>query len=393
MNIFKKLQLAGDRAKTVLTLASGGDFTKDYSHEFQTICETGEDTIFYSEEKDVYFNKEVTPSLAPKSEFAKEKKKKMEVIKTPGMETVEALVEHFKIPIARTVKTIVFETDEGEAVAVGLRGNYDINEEKLIKILGCKSLKMASAETIKKVTSAEVGYAGIVDLPKDVRLIVDDSVESMVNFECGANKTAHHNFNVNWGDDVKKPKKFYDIKVAQEGDTDPETGKPYKSFKTSEVGNIFPLGTKFSDAIGYTYTDEKDAQKPVFMGSYGIGSSRIMGVMVEIFNDENGIIWPMCVAPYHVHIVDLRKSEEANTLHDKLVGAGVEVLWDDREKTSAGEKFADADLIGNPIRLVISEKSLDQGGVEFKRRSEEKSAIVKMDDVVTKVQNIIKKEA
>ena len=165
-------------------------------------------------------------------------------------------------------------------IAVAVRGIYDINEEKLIKVCGAKSVELADEATVKKVTGAKVGYAGLLNLPKSVKIFVDESLKDQVNFEMGANKTDYHTINVNWGRDLPKPKKFYDLKIAQAGDLHPETGEVYEVFRASEVGNIFPLNTKFSKAFNYYYTDEHGQQQIVYMGSYGIGSSRAMGVLV-----------------------------------------------------------------------------------------------------------------
>lgn len=380
IKVFERL---GIGEYTVVALASGGDFTKEFSHEFQTKCDAGEDLIFYSKKLDTYFNKEVTPSKAPAVKYDKEMKE-MEEVYGEHITGMEALVEFLKVPAERCMKTLIYEADD-RVVAVGIRGNYDIDEIKLKKVLGCQKLELASEETLKKVTSAEVGYAGIVGLPDNVEVIVDESMENAINFECGGNKTNYHNINVNWDRDVKKPAKFYDVKVAQEGDIHPETGEVYEVFKAAEVGNIFPLNTKFSDAIGYKFVDKDGKEKPVYMGSYGIGCSRLVGVIVERFHDEKGIIWPIQVAPFHVHLISLGKEEETNKeaerIYTELQARGIEVLWDDRD-VSAGVKFGDSDLFGIPFRVVVSKKTMEKNGVEIKMRNEENSEIKTLDEVI-----------
>src|SRR3989344_4932572 len=252
----------------------------------------------------------------------------------------------------KTTKTLLFQTDKGRIVAAAVRGGYDMDEGKLKKILKCKSLKLADEETVKKVTGAEVGYAGLLNLSKDVEIYMDESMRNRLNFEMGGNKTHYHSININFGRDIADPETFYDFKVAKEGDLNPETNQPYKTFSASEVGNIFPLNTKFSDAIGYTFTDEHGVQKPVYMGSYGIGTTRALGVLVEKYHDEKGIMWPKQVAPFDVHVITLGEQHHKRTeeLIKQLESNGTEVLWDDREDVSAGQKFADADLIGIPVR-------------------------------------------
>ncbi len=376
---------------TVIALASGGDFTKDFSHEFQTKCEAGEDLIFYSKKLDTYFNREVTPSQAPEVEWEKEVKP-MERIETKGIVGMNQLVEFLKVPAEKCMKTLIYKTDDSRIVAAGLRGLYEVDTEKLKTIIGCKSLELASEEIVKKVTNAEVGYAGIVGLPDDVEVYVDESMQKAVNFECGGNETHYHNINVNWDKDVKRPEKFYDFKVAQEGDLHPETGEVYEVFKAAEVGNIFPLNTKFSEAIGYKFTDKDGKEKPVFMGSYGIGCTRLMGVIIERFHDENGIIWPMQVAPFHVQLISIGKEDinkDAEAIYNKLQAEGIEVLWDDREITP-GVKFGDSDLLGIPYRIVISNKTKEQNGVEVKRRNESESKIMKLEEVIETIKNDLK---
>ena len=361
---------------TKFTLASGGDFTKDYSHEFQTICETGEDTIFYAKSADISFNKEVAPSLAPKVSSQDEKILPLEDVLGEGIIGVEELARVLKIPVEKTTKTLIFETDTGQIIAAAVRGGYDINEEKLIKIIGCKTLKLASKDIVRKITGAEVGYAGVINLPKEVKVYFDDSTASRKNFEMGSNKTNYHSINVNFGRDLEEPKEFYDFKIAKEGDIYPLTGEVYEVYKVCEVGNIFPLGTKFSKAFGYTYTDEKGMQQPVYMGSYGIGPSRVMGVLVEKFADDKGLVWPENVAPFKVHLIgldlqDKKVLDEAERIYKLLQAEGIEVLFDDRVGTQAGAKFADADLIGIPYRVVISKKTGDK--IEIKKRSEKET--------------------
>jgi len=365
--IFKRLGLGNE---TYIAAASGGDFTEDYSHEFQTLCDTGEDTIFYVRRTGDCYNKEVAPARAPDYPQDTEKKDMYEIRKADVI-GVDELCKFLNIEPHRTSKTMIYESDKGVVVA-SVRGDYEVNEYKLCKASGAKWVKLASEEVVTKTTGAKVGYAGLVGLPKDIILCVDDALEKHINFETGANKTDCHLVNVNWDRDAPKPEKFYDIKMAKEGDLHPLTGEKYEMHRSCEVGNIFPLNTKFSEAFGYYFTDKDGTQKPVYMGSYGIGSSRIMGVIVEKYHDDKGIIWPHKVAPYTVHLVGLNYEEaemkaRIEDIYEKFKNAGLEVLFDNREDVGAGEKFADADLIGLPYRAVLSKRTGDR--IEVKTRS------------------------
>ncbi|RJR15097.1 proline--tRNA ligase [Candidatus Microgenomates bacterium] len=376
--IFDRLGLGND---TMIALASGGDFTKEYSHEFQTRCAAGEDTIFFAQKAGIAFNKEVAPSLAPEIEDVQEAMKPREDVLGKGIIGVEELASFLKIPVAKTTKTLLFEDEDGNVIAAAVRGGYDINEEKLKKASGVKRLTLARSEVVKKITGAEVGYAGILNLPDSVRIFMDESMKGRRNFEMGANKSNHHSVNINFGRDLKEPAEFFDIKIARDGDRYPETGETYEVFSAAEVGNIFPLNTKFSNAFEYNYIDEKGKQQPVYMGSYGLGTSRVMGVLVEKFADAKGLVWPSSVAPFQVHLISLSGADDrGQEVYDALVKNGIEVLWDDRDE-SAGVKFADCDLIGIPYRLVVSKKTGNQ--VEVKKRNEEKSSLTALKDLIT----------
>lgn len=375
MNVFRRLGLGND---THEVLASGGDFTREYSHEFQTECTTGEDLIFRVPSTGIAYNKEVAPSQAPVPEQGS--KQPMEKIETPNITGLHALSEFLKVPVSQCIKTMLYEAEDGRIIAAAVRGDYDINEIKLSQVLNTTKLALADRETVEAVTKAKIGYAGLINLPDTVEVVIDESLSEIVNFECGANETDYHYVNVNWGDDLPMPENFHDIKVAREGDFFPETDEEYEYFIASEVGNIFPLGTKFTKAFGYTHAAEDGSQKEVFMGSYGIGTSRLMGVIVEKFHDDKGIIWPESAAPFQAHLISLKGSEDtAAELHDQLQAKGIDVLWDDRPE-SAGAKFAVADMLGIPHRLVVSERSGDQ--IELKRRDSDDTKLVSVAELL-----------
>lgn len=374
--VFERLGLKED---TYYAMASGGDFTDDYSHEFQTRIEAGEDLLFHVKSKNLTFNREVAPSQAPKLDSSQEMLE-MKEFNSPAV-GVATLAKEIGIRTEDTTKTMLYEDDQDQLYAVAVRGGYDIDEMKLKKITGAKTLTFAGPEGIKKAETV-IGFVGAMNMPSHVKVIWDESTRGRKNFEIGANKANVHLYNVNWGRDLQEPEQFYDVKVAREGDIYPETDEVYEVFKAAEVGNIFPLYTKFSDAFDYHYVDEKGQEQPIYMGCYGIGSSRIMGVIVEKFHDEKGIVWPEAVAPFQVHLIGLNLDDEAiktraEEIYKTLTDKGIEVLFDDRNK-GPGEKFADADLIGIPHRLVVSRKTGEQ--VEYKKRNSQEARLLSLED-------------
>jgi prolyl-tRNA synthetase len=386
MNVFRRVGL-GD--STVIAAASGGDFTDDYSHEFQTRLEAGEDTIFRVPSTGEAFNEEVAPSKAP-AFTSDEALRPLEEIEGKGLIGVEPLAEFLKIDVEKTTKTMLYVTDDGKMIAAAVRGRYQINEEKLAKVVGAKRVALADEAMVKKITGAEVGYAGLLGLPSDVRVVVDESCANRANFEMGANHTDYHSINMNWGRDLPEPEEYVDIKIAQQGDLHPGTDEVYEVFSASEVGNIFPLHTKFSKAFGYTFTDEAGEEKPVIMGCYGIGTSRLMGVIVEKYHDDRGIVWPDAIAPAVVYIARLGEDADvtktADELYNALTSQGVLVLYDDRD-LRAGEKFADADLMGIPYRVVVSNKTTAAGKVEVKSRRSGAVKLLSADELLQHIQS------
>ena len=361
--------------------ADGGIFTKRFSDEFQALSPIGEDTIFHVPDTSEYYNREVAPSKAPEGEASTDEQLAMEACHTPGVVGVEQLADVLGVPVARTVKTMLYMVD-GAVVAVAVRGDYSVSEVKLRMALQATAVALADADTVREVTGAEVGFAGLLGLPETVKWVVDDSVASLQNFELGANKTDYHNKNVNWDRDLPRPEQFYDVKEAKEGDIHPESGKVYEVMKAVEVGNIFPLETKYTDAFDMFYTDEQGDRQPIIMGCYGIGVSRLLGVLAEHFSDERGLVWPDAVAPYRLYIAQLGNDEAVVSAAEKLCEIaqswGVSVLYDDTDKRP-GEKFADADLLGIPHRIVISPKTIEAGTYEYKARTSEAIEMVSID--------------
>lgn len=368
MNVYRRLGL-GD--STYRVKADGGIFTEKFSDEYQTISPIGEDTLFRVPGTDDFYNQEIAPAQAPAVD-ADEAPLPLQEVEGKGMIGVEPLAKFLHIPVEKTTKTMLYQTDDGRIVAAAVRGGYEVNEIKLRKVAGAKSLQLADEATVKRVTKAEVGYAGLLNLPAEVVVVVDESCANRTNFEMGANRTDYHSINVNWGRDLPVPTEFYDIKVAREGDFHPDGHVPYEVCRAVEVGNIFPLETKYTDALDVYYTDEAGAQQSIIMGCYGIGISRLMGVIAEHFADDKGLVWPAAIAPAQVYLARLGDDEkvvqQADALYSSLTQSGISVLYDDRN-LRAGEKFADADLMGMPHRVVVSAKTVQAGTYEYRART------------------------
>ncbi len=380
-NIYKRLGI-GDITK--LVAADGGAFS-EFSHEFQTLSPIGEDELFFIKSEDRYLNKEITPCHAPKYDNSNEPLAEREDIRGDNIIGVEELAKFLQVPVEKTTKTILFETEKGSVIAAAVRGNREVDTRKLRKLAKCQTLELASEETVRRVTGSPVGYAGVLDLSKEVRVFWDESCEGRVNFEMGANKEYFHSININFGRDIEKPEQFHDIKVAQEGDFYPETGEKYEVLRAIEVGNIFPLANKFSKAFKFN-SDGKD----IIMGCYGIGISRTMGVLAEIFADEKGLVWPENVEPATVYLAPIGKNdnvyERAEALYKELRSKGVEVLYDNRrdKKTGPGTKFADHELLGIPYRVVLSERLMETGEAEVVSRKTGEAENIPLDELVNK---------
>lgn len=361
------------------------------SQEFMVLADTGEDTILFCNKCDYAANQEQASSKLEVFEQDKEMLPMQEVL-GEGIIQAEPLSRFLNIPMWKITKTILYEAD-GKLVAVMVRGDCDVNEVKVANYLKCKSLKLLAPEKIKELTGAEVGYAGPIGLPEGTLIIADNYVNGRVNFECGANKTNYHNINVNFGRDLPYPI-FGDFKLAKNGDSCPRCndGK-LESARGIEVGHIFKLGTKYSEAMNCRFLDSEGKSRPVIMGCYGIGVSRIAAACVEQSHDDKGIIWPTQIAPFHVHLIglnleDAAVAEQAEKIYSTLNSEGIETLYDDRQMR-AGEKFSDADLIGIPVRLTISKRTVEQGKIEFKLRSAQKSDLITLNEAIEKIKSLI----
>jgi len=366
----------------VVVEADNGYIGGEYCHEFIVESPIGENKFFMTEDGSYAAHEEVAKFVVPQI-TSDEEEKPMEEIEGKGMIGVEELAKFLNVPPELQTKTILFEDEKGNVIAASVRGGYDINETKLMHVAKVHSLKLASAETVKRVTGAEVGYAGLLNLPKEVRIFMDESMKGRKNFEMGANRTNYHSINVNFGRDLPEPEEFYDFKLAKAGYTAPN-GKELIEKRGIEVGNIFQLGFHYSSKMkDATFVDAEGKDQPYYMGCYGFGLARTLTTIVEKYHDEKGITWPEAVAPFAVHLISIRENAKAEEIYNKLEAAGVEVLYDDREDVSAGQKFADCDLIGIPVRLVVSSKTGDK--IEWKKRNEKESEVLTFDEVLNRL--------
>ncbi len=354
------------------------------AHEYMYLTSIGEDTLIlcdacgYTANRQVAtFHKGAPPSEAPRP---------IEKVATPHTTTIADLAVLLGMPEARTAKAVFLmaERGAGEEVFVFavIRGDMEVNETKLANAVKARALRPATETEIRAI-GAVPGYASPVGL-RGVTVVVDDLVPQSPNLVAGANEEGHHLLNVNYGRDYAADF-VCDIAAARDGDACSQCGGPLRTTRGVEVGNIFQLGTRYSEALGATYLDREGRHHPIVMGSYGIGSGRLLACIAEEHHDEKGLIWPVSVAPYQVCLICMPGAEaEADALYAALTGAGVEVLYDDREET-AGVKFNDADLIGIPIRLTLGKRSLREGGVEFKRRDQADKLIVPVPEAITRV--------
>lgn len=356
------------------------------SEEYQAVTEIGEDVLVLCDKCDFASNIEIAEVKG--KTFGDEDNLKMGLVSTPGAHTINDIVDMLNISIDKTVKTLVCNVD-GEVVFALVKGNRELNDTKLRKLLGAKEVLMATEEELKTVTDASFGSLGPVGVK--AKIVIDNEVKTMHNFVVGANKTDYHYINVNLSD--FEVFTSGDIINIEEGDICPCCGGNIYFKKGIEVGNIFNLGTKYSESLGLYYLDENNKQVPVDMGCYGIGTARCMSAIIEQNNDDKGIVWPISVAPYTVGIVLIDSKNEgmneaANNLYNKLNDLGIDTLLDDRNER-AGVKFNDMDLIGLPIRITVGKK-INDGMVELKTRDGKIDEDVSLDDVINKISELIK---
>lgn len=361
------------------------------AHEFMYLTPVGEDTLLICDDCGYAANRHIARFRKPKPE--KEELLPAEKIETPEMTTIEELADFLGVPKSRTAKavfmiaTIPEGTEEHEKFVFAIvRGDMNLNEIKLANTVKAKELRPATDEEIRAV-GAVPGYASPIAV-KDALVVVDDLIPDSPNLVAGANEEGYHLKNVNIGRDFEADV-IADIALAEDGFACPQCDAEIRASRGIEVGNIFKLGTRYTESMDSTFLDQDGETQYVIMGSYGIGSGRLLASAAEEYNDENGLILPITIAPYEVHLLSLKGAEDAaQGVYEELIDAGIEVLYDDREE-SPGVKFADADLIGLPLRLTVSKRSLKENSVEAKRRDSEQAELIPRTEMVQRVQTLI----
>lgn len=383
-NIFTRLGL---RFRTVR--AHSGSIGGSHSEEFHVLADSGEDAIVFCDEEEYAANLELAPApppANPRPAAAEE----MSKVETPGVRSITELAKFVKVDAARCVKTLLVEGNDNEVVALVLRGDHELNAVKVEKLPEVAApLRMAGAELIKEKTGCEPGFLGPVGLT--VKIYADFSALALADFVAGANQKDTHFSGVNWERDLPLPEAA-DLRNVVEGDPSP-SGKGVLSIARGiEVGHIFQLHEQYSTKMGATVLDEQGKAQTLQMGCYGIGITRIVAAAIEQNNDERGIIWPEPIAPFHVLLVPInmhkseRVRESAESLYQKLCDCGHDVLLDDRD-VRPGVKFADADLVGIPHRVVVSERGLDAQTLEYKHRRDEESRNLPESEIFEIVEN------
>ncbi|MGB5451342.1 MAG: proline--tRNA ligase [Sedimenticolaceae bacterium] len=377
--------------------ADTGSIGGSGSHEFHVLADSGEDAIVFSSDSDYAANVELAEALAPAKEPAAPTRQ-MELVDTPEARTIAELVEQFKQPIEQTVKTlIVLAADDADTdlIALLIRGDHELNTLKAEKLpLVASPLEMASEEQIRAAVGAGPGSLGPVEL--GLPMIVDRAAAAVSDFSAGANRDGQHYFGINWGRDLPLPE-VADIRNVVEGDPSPDGKGTLTMARGIEVGHIFQLGQKYSKALNASVLDENGRQVIMTMGCYGIGVSRVVGAAIEQHYDEQGIVWPAAIAPFSLVLIpmQMKKSERvreaANRLYAELLNAGVEVLFDDRD-ARPGVMFADMELIGIPHRVVVGERGLDNGEIEYRGRKDSENQMLPLDTFVDFIRNRIATE-
>lgn len=370
--------------------ADSGAIGGSGSHEFMVIADSGEAEIVFCNSCNYAANVEKAEMFA--LEAAEEALLDKEEVLTPDCKTIEDVCAYLQLPVDHSVKAVAYSSDKG-LILCFVRGDHEVNEIKVINTCGVNDVEMANEEQLAAAGTAG-GYMGPVGIDnKKIMVVVDSTVMKMHNFCCGANKEGYHLINVNPGRDFE-PTYVADIRLIQEGDPCPHCGGEVSKARGIEVGQVFKLFTKYSSALKATYLDENGKEQPMVMGCYGVGVSRTMAAAIEQNNDENGIIWPIEIAPYHVLVVPVNTKDEASTakaeeIYMQLHKSGLETVIDDRNERP-GVKFKDADLIGYPVRVVVGPKTLTEGKLEVKIRKTGEVRYLPLDsDYVQDIKNMI----
>ena len=372
---------------TIMVEADSGAIGGKESQEFIVLADAGEDTVLLCEACGYAANVEKAAFIKPPR--AKEPPEALAEVHTPGVKTIEELAEYLGISTSQTLKAVFYMAGD-ELVVVTIRGDLDVNEVKLRNLLGASDLRLATPKEVERA-GLVAGSASPVGR-SDLKVVADDSVQLGSNFVAGANRQDYHLRNANYPRDFKADV-ISDIALAREGYACPKCESTFVARRGIEVGHVFKLGTRYSEVLGASFPDQNGAQHPIIMGCYGIGVGRLLAAAVEQSHDEKGIIFSPAIAPYDVCLTVLNVEKEevadaAESLYQSLQDANVQVLYDDRSE-SAGVKFNDADLLGLPVRVVVSPRNLRQGVVEIKRRSASDAATVPSEEAVARIKELL----
>lgn len=368
--------------------AASGAMGGSKSEEFMVKSDAGEDTVAYCPSCKYAANVEVSKStLEPITR--KESSKEIYEISTPNVKSIDELCEFLGINERETAKSRIYIND-GKPVLVLMSGNDEVNETKLEAVLGGE-VRPGHPEELKEITGADAGSIGPIGFKH--RIIADYRLKNGNDLYSGANKNDFHIGGIDLQRDVPNIE-YFDLRTVESGEPCPSCGKPIEVFKAIELGHIFKLGTKYSEALGAMFLDENGHENPIIMGSYGIGLDRVLACYVEQNNDENGIIWKAPLAPFDVHLIGLNMKKEAvieatEKINEELTQSGIEVLFDDRNNVQAGFKFSDADLLGMPLQIIVGERGLKENSVEVKIRANGERIKVSIGDLVKKVRDLL----
>jgi prolyl-tRNA synthetase len=386
-NIFSRLGL---NFRPVI--ADTGSIGGNASHEFHVLADSGEDAIAFSTGSDYAANVEKAEALAPSTARA-DANAELAKVSTPNKRSIEEISVFLNVTTAECLKTLLVKGDDDTVVALLLRGDHELNEIKAEKIEGVASpLTMASDEDIKNTANCNAGFIGPIGL--DIRVIVDRSAAKMANFVCGANENDMHYTGINWGRDLAESTQIEDLRQVVEGDASPDGNGTLTIARGIEVGHIFQLGTKYSEAMKASVLDENGKNQTMTMGCYGIGVTRVIAAAIEQNHDAKGIIWPDALAPFQIALLPMnmhkseRLREAAEKLYIELKDAGFDVLFDDR-KVRPGFMFSDMELIGIPHRIVLGDKGLDNGMVEYKGRTDTDNQDIPLSDIIEHINKLI----
>ncbi|RAN23560.1 prolyl-tRNA synthetase [Geobacillus sp. A8] len=383
-NIFRRCGL-NFRAVIADSGAIGGKDT----HEFMVLSDIGEDTIAYSDASDYAANIEMAPVVAT-YEKSDEPPAELKKVATPGQKTIDEVASYLQVSPERCIKSLLFNVD-GRYVLVLVRGDHEANEVKVKNVLDATVVELATPEETERVMNAPIGSLGPIGVSEDVTVIADHAVAAITNGVCGANEEGYHYIGVNPDRDFAVSQ-YADLRFVKEGDPSPDGKGTIRFARGIEVGHVFKLGTKYSEAMNAVYLDENGQTQTMIMGCYGIGVSRLVAAIAEQFADEHGLVWPASVAPFHIHLLTANaKSDEQRALaeewYEKLGQAGFEVLYDDRPER-AGVKFADSDLIGIPLRVTVGKRA-GEGVVEVKVRKTGETFDVPVSELVDTARRLL----